>query len=176
MVNYDGILDKKHSKIMNTIYKEFEKSRNARNSGFYLESIIIDTQIITMHIILSLENNLRVMSFESDTDTIKQFKNKMLGTSEREIYRFAFVSGAIDEDCYKELNKFYTKRSNVVHRYIMNNISVEELKSIAHEDVNNLLSKIVTNYKNNIARLGWRLKLVSKEIEKRNALKSTKNS
>ncbi len=97
----------------------------------------------------------------------------MLSFNEREPYRFAYVTGAIDEDCYKELNKFYTKRSNVVHRYIMSNISEEELKKIAHSDDNKLLKQLMMNYEKNIERLGFRLKLVNKELERRKSLKKS---
>lgn len=176
MANLDITYNNKHRDIINTLDKKFEKSRTAIKAGFYLESIIIDTQIITMHIILNLENTLKVLSFENDVDTINHFRDRMLSTNERELYRFAFVTGSIDEDCYKELNKFYSKRSNVVHRYIMSNISDEELKKIAHTDVNKLLKQLMMNYEKNIERLGYRLKLVNKELERRKSVKKSTKS
>jgi hypothetical protein len=53
--------------------------------------------------------------------------------SERDVYRLALQEGVIDRTLWKRLERLYAKRNRVLHRYVISDITTQQVLEIAIE-------------------------------------------
>jgi uncharacterized protein YutE (UPF0331/DUF86 family) len=107
-------------------------SERAVESGSFIESVCLSASTIDAQLRTGLILNHQLQTASSDLldDLLHQSDESKIVT-ERSIYKRALKESIISEDIYKELNDLYHKRNRVVHRYIISDITTDEVLGIA---------------------------------------------
>jgi hypothetical protein len=111
-----------------------ELHRRANNKGSFIESVCLGASIIdgVLRIGIILKHQIDTKSNEQIRELLQQEKDDKIIT-ERQVYKMALDSGIIDEIIFNNLEKLYKDRNRVVHRYIISEITTDEVLKIAIE-------------------------------------------
>jgi len=111
-----------------------ELLQRAAENGFFIEYICLAASVIdgSLRIGLILQHQLKTGSSDLLDELLLQTDADAI-VSEREIYRRAAQQGVIDPDLAQMLEQLYTKRNRVVHRFIISEITTQEVLQIATE-------------------------------------------
>lgn len=106
----------------------------SKEKGCFIESVCLSATIIDalLRIGLVLDDQLQKKSKEIKVEFIYQSGTSKIIT-ERKIYEKALLSGIIDNDAFVKLEELYTERNKVVHRYIISELTTDDIIVIAIE-------------------------------------------
>jgi uncharacterized protein YutE (UPF0331/DUF86 family) len=104
----------------------------AAENGFMTEFIIMAASVIdgALRIGLVLQHQIDTQSSDVPENLVYQ-RDEEKTESERQIYRRSFERRIIDNGLYDELQNLFTARNRVVHRYIISDITTEQVFRIA---------------------------------------------
>jgi len=114
----------------------------AARGGYLIEYICLAASLVDalLRVGLTLRHQLdsrscaipRHLVFQGDSDE---------PMSERSVYSSACAAGIIDKKLHSDLNRLYTQRNKVVHRYIISDIKTDEMNQIA-EDYDSAIRRV----------------------------------
>jgi len=106
----------------------------AGNKGCFVEYVCLATSVVDglLRTGLVLKHQLDSHSSEIPTELIYQADDDKI-ISERMIYKKALEKGIISHDQFDRLEDLYTRRNKVVHRYIISEITTDQVLQIATE-------------------------------------------
>lgn len=112
-----------------------ELHNRAGESGSFVESVCLGASIVDamLRIGIVLQHQIDRRNTGISIELIYQDEDKASKISEREIYRRALTSSVIDEPTFNQLEKLYSKRNRVIHRYVISRITTSEVLDIAIE-------------------------------------------
>ncbi len=108
--------------------------RRAQGLGCFVEAVCLSTSVIdaSLRIGIILKHQL--------TNRTEEMLNLLLNQSEgdpilleREIYKIAKGKHVIDDSQFKLLNELYGKRNRIIHRYIISDITTQDVVDIAKQ-------------------------------------------
>ena len=108
-------------------------SRAAEN-GYFIEYVCLATSVVDglLRIALILQHQLNTRTSDIlDNLLLLADEDKII--SERDIYRRALDAGIITQPLFAELEVLYKRRNKVVHRYIISEITTEQVLDIAYQ-------------------------------------------
>ena len=111
-----------------------ELLQRAAQNGFFIEYICLAASVIdgALRIGLILQHQLQTQSSEPLEDLLLQTETDPI-VSEREIYRRAARDAVIDSGLSHKLEDLYSMRNRVVHRFIISEITTQQVLQIATE-------------------------------------------
>lgn len=106
----------------------------AGSNGFFVEYVCLATSIIDglIRVSLILKHQLDTKSCNIPTELIYQSEQCKIIT-ERAIYKSAFEKNILTIDQFKSLKTLYERRNKVIHRYIISEITTDQVLQIANE-------------------------------------------
>lgn len=108
------------------------KNRAIQNNSF-IEYAILSANSIDALLRLSIILTSQIENKNDDIDTNLLFQSESdKPIMEREIYKQTLSKGIISQAMYDDLEKLYTQRNRVVHRYIITDIRTDEIFDISH--------------------------------------------
>ena len=141
---------------MGGFYAAVELHRRAGNLGCFVESVCLSTSITDalLRIALILKHQLTTGTAEILEELLYQPDEDKI-VSERNVYKRALQAGIIDNPLFQTLNDLYAKRNRVVHRYIISDITTNDILKIAEEyyKVEDLVAAAVRTLENEQMRL-----------------------
>ncbi len=110
-----------------------ELFRRALDSGFLIEAVVLGAAVIDgcCRMGLILDHQIETKSDDVPTELLYQ-GNDDRAMTERQVYRRAHDNGVISKELFTELDELYSQRNRVVHRYIISDITTEQVFHIAH--------------------------------------------
>lgn len=119
---------------MNGFAAAVELLRRAQRQGCFVEAICLSTSVIdsSLRIGLVLNYQLKCRTQEVPEKYVHE-SNKGKKTLEREIYSMCLNEKIIKRNLFDKLNTLYTKRNQVVHRYVLSEITTEQVVLLAKE-------------------------------------------
>lgn len=129
-----------------------DEAHKAFQNGYYLQSIIIDLNLINHFLRDSIHSHAHKLTMELTggsakrhpylEDLIFNTRNKLTGgTSDRSLYKEAVRLKLIPENFYKELDMLYKRRNLVLHRLFSEEYAKRE------SDNAELLKQLATDYR-----------------------------
>ncbi len=114
--------------FMNGFSAAVELMRRAQNQGCFVEAVCLSTSVIDslLRMGLVLKHQLNTKSTEIPENLIYE-SNNSIKTNERTIYSRCLQSNIINKNLFDKLNTLYTKRNQIVHRYIISEITTEQV-------------------------------------------------
>jgi hypothetical protein len=102
-------------------------------NGFLIEAVVLGAVVIDgcLRIGLILDHQIRTRSDQVLEDLLFQRDNDRIVT-ERQVYERALQASVISKDIFDELSTLYSERNRVVHRYVISDITTEQVFRIAH--------------------------------------------
>lgn len=132
-------------------------SRRAVENGSFIESVCLAASVIDAQLRTGLILNCQLQTGSSDLldDLLHQADESKIVT-ERSIYKRALRENIISQEMYDELNDLYYLRNRVVHRYIISDITTEQVVEIArrYADVVHLVSASIRKLEDEQIRRG----------------------
>ncbi len=126
-------------------------------NGFFVEYVCLATSIIdaTLRVALVLKHQVETKSTEIPDEIIYQAKHDKK-VPERAIYRRSLDEAIIDQHLFDQLEELYAKRNEVIHRYILSDITTQEVLSIAigYEKVMSLVKEATQRIEDKQIELG----------------------
>jgi uncharacterized protein YutE (UPF0331/DUF86 family) len=120
--------------------------QRAGENGSFVEYICLATAVIdaSLRIGLILQHQIKTRTDEI-LDSLLYQKDEDRIVSERQIYRKALQEDILSKDLFDKLESLYEKRNRVVHRYIISDITTEQVLDIGiqYEKINPLISEAV---------------------------------
>lgn len=114
-------------------------ANRASSNGFLVEYIILAGSIIDglLRMGLVLQHQIETSSTHIPEELLLQGELDAAAVSEREIYKLSLAAGVIDASLFDRLNVLYSERNRVVHRYVISDITTENVFNTAQrfEDV-----------------------------------------
>lgn len=106
----------------------------AGNRGCFVEVVCLATSVVDglLRMGLVLRHQLDLRTSDVPAVLIHQAEGDAI-VSERRIYRDARSNGIISDDQFKRLEDLYQRRNRVVHRYVISEITTEQVLQIASE-------------------------------------------
>jgi hypothetical protein len=124
----------KLGRFMNAFTAASQLLSRAGQNGFFVEYVCLATSVVDatlrMGLILQHQINTRSKDFP-DKYLFQPDDDKII--SERQIYADALREGVIDEPLFEQLEELYKKRNRVVHRYVISDISTNDVLEIGIE-------------------------------------------
>ena len=107
--------------------------RRASENGFLIEAVVLGAAVIDgcLRIGLILDHQIRTKSEDVPTELLYQGDDDRAVT-ERKVYRRALDNAVISKELVNELDELYSQRNRVVHRYIISDITTEQVFLIDH--------------------------------------------
>jgi uncharacterized protein YutE (UPF0331/DUF86 family) len=104
----------------------------AANNGFMVEFIVMTASVIdgALRIGLVLQHQIDTQSSGIPNDLVYQ-RDEEKTDSERRIYRRSLEKQIIDQKLFDELQNLFTERNRVIHRYIISDITTDQVFRIA---------------------------------------------
>jgi hypothetical protein len=120
--------------FMDGLVAASELLQRAAENGFFIEYICLAASIIDGHLRMGLifAHQLKTCSSEPLEELLRQTNAGPI-ISERQIYKRAAQEGVIDDGLFGKLEDLYIKRNRVVHRYIISELTTQEVLQIATE-------------------------------------------
>ena len=117
---------------MNGFYAAVHLGRRAVETGSFIESVCLSASVIDAALRIGLILNHQLQSGTEDIieDLLHQADDKNIVT-ERAIYKRALKQKLIDDTVYRELNELHNLRNQVVHRYIISDITTKQIVEIS---------------------------------------------
>lgn len=111
-----------------------ELLQRAAQNGFFIEYICLAASVIdgSLRMGLILQHQLKTRSSDLLEELLLRTDDDAI-VSEREIYRRAARERVIENDLASNLEELYTKRNRVVHRFIISELTTQEVLQIATE-------------------------------------------
>jgi hypothetical protein len=109
-----------------------ELLHRAFNNGFLVEAVVLGAAVIdgSLRIGLILQHQIETKSEDVLEDLLYQGADDR-AVSERQVYRRARETSVIDDGLFRELDDLYDQRNRVVHRYIISDLTSQEMFKIA---------------------------------------------
>lgn len=106
--------------------------RRAAENGCFIECVCLSTSIVDglLRIGLILNSQLQTRSDKIIEELLYQPDPGKIVT-EREIYKRALHENIITQTVYEELNDLHDQRNRIVHRYIISDITTDQVLQIA---------------------------------------------
>ena len=104
----------------------------AQREGFFIECVCLTAS--TIDGLLRMGLILKHQLDTSSTDLLDQLLHQAdedAVISEREVYRRSLQAGIVDQATFDELERLYKERNRVVHRYIISEITTQEVLDTA---------------------------------------------
>jgi hypothetical protein len=122
------------SNFMRGVAASWQLLNLSKQKGCFVESVCLSAGIIDASLRIGLilkyqldkktSDILDELLFQSDEDKI---------ISERQIYVKSFKTDVIDKDTFEKLELLYKKRNKVVHRYIISELTTDDIIQIAQD-------------------------------------------
>ena len=113
-------------------------AKRASSNGYLVEYIILAGSIIDGLLRMGLVLHHQIETSSTDIPEELMLQGEQDATvSEREIYKRSLAAGVIDASLFDRLNVLYSERNRVVHRYVISDITTENVFDTARgfEDV-----------------------------------------
>jgi len=122
----------KLSHFMEGLSSATQLLQRAGDNGFFVEYICLAAAVIdgSLRIGLILQHQIKTRTAEILDSFLYQADEDRI-VSERQIYAMALKEGILSQDLFGELGSLYTKRNRVIHRYILSDITTEQVLAIA---------------------------------------------
>lgn len=141
--------EKRFQSFMQGFYATVALLQRAEKSGCFIECVCLSISLLDglLRIGLTLKHQLKTNSTDLLDELLCQSDQTRI-VSERQIYKKALHESIIDQSCYEKLNDLYEKRNQVVHRYIISEITTSQVLDIAIacreliDDVNQAVRKV----------------------------------
>ncbi len=121
-------------RFMNAFTAATQLLARAGQNGFFVEYVCLATSVVdaTLRMGLILQHQIRTSSKDiPDKYLFQSEEGKII--SERQIYADALQLNVIDESLFARLEDLYKKRNRVIHRYVISDISTNEVLEIGIE-------------------------------------------
>ena len=108
-----------------------ELRARAASNGYFIEAVILTATLIDgmLRIGLILRHQLDAHTSDIPNDLLVQRADDR-GISERHIYERARQANVIDELVLTDLQALYSERNRIVHRYLLTNITTQDVLDI----------------------------------------------
>ena len=105
--------------------------QRAGENGFFVEYICLATAVIdaSLRVGLILQHQIKTRTDEILDSLLYQTDEHRI-VSERQIYGMALQEDILSQDLFDKLESLYKKRNRVVHRYIISDITTEQVLDI----------------------------------------------
>lgn len=125
---------KKHDNFIGSLIASEDLLNRAYESESHIELVIILSNQIDAFLRSSIILHQQLTNKTNDIELKYLFQgDKDTGIAERKIYSKAKKFKIIDEDIYSELNKLYSQRNKVVHRYIISFLKTRDIVNLAYD-------------------------------------------
>lgn len=133
---------KKFERFLDGFAAACQLRARAGSDGFAIEVLCLGFSIIDglLRVALILQHQIDTKSSEFIEELLYQGDNDKI-IYERAIFKRALDKEIIDDDIFKKLSKLYDDRNKVVHRYIISDITTNQVVDIAIE-VEDIISVI----------------------------------
>lgn len=121
-------------RFMNAFAAASQLLARAGQNGFFVEYVCLATSVVdaTLRMGLTLRRQIETQSNDIPDEYLLQSEEDKI-ISERQIYRDALKQRVIDEPLFERLDGLYKKRNRVIHRYIISDISTNDVLEIGIE-------------------------------------------
>jgi hypothetical protein len=134
-----------------------ELLQRATTKSFVIEAVLLSASVIdgALRVALVLQHQIRTASSEVPDALVYQGPADRI-ISERAIYKRAVDELVIGPETFRELERLYTERNRVVHRYIISEITTLEIESLvsAYRAVIQIIYRAVYVLESKPIRLG----------------------
>ncbi len=122
----------KFSHFMRGLCSATQLLQRAGENDFFVEYICLAAAVIdaSLRIGLILQHQIKTRTVEILDSLLYQADEDRM-VSERQIYTMALKESILSQDLFGELRSLYTKRNRVIHRYILSDITTEQVLAIA---------------------------------------------
>ena len=105
----------------------------AFENGFLIEVVVLGALVIDgcLRIGLILDHQIRTRSDQVLEELLFQRDEDRIVT-ERQVYQRALDASVVSQGVFDELSALYSERNRVVHRYIISDITTEQVFRVAH--------------------------------------------
>jgi hypothetical protein len=126
--------EKRFADFLNGFAAANQLMNRAGENGCFVEFVCLATSIVDalLRIGLILKHQLNSRSSEVSLDLIFQSDHDKI-ISERMIYQKAIIQGIISQEQFTQLEELYKRRNKVIHRYIISEITTDQVLQIAFE-------------------------------------------
>ncbi len=105
--------------------------QRAGQNGFFIEYVCLAASVIDGLLRIGLILNYQLETKTRDIlDSLLYQSNEDKIIPERKIYKMALEKGILSQDLFDQLEDFYKKRNRVVHRYIISDITTDQVLNI----------------------------------------------
>ena len=134
------------SHFMNGLVTATQLLQRAGENGFFVEYICLATAVIdaSLRIGLILKHQIKTKTGEIIESLLYQANEDKI-VAERQIYRMALQEDILSQDLFDKLETLYKRRNRVVHRYIISEITTQQVIDIGiqYEQIIPLISEKV---------------------------------
>lgn len=108
--------------------------RRAQNLGCFVEVVCLSTSVIDamLRIGIILKYQIKENTYEVHNDLLYQSDDDRKIT-ERAIYKRALQEEVVGEEQFNKLNQLYNQRNQIIHRYVISQITTKDVLMIAAE-------------------------------------------
>jgi len=143
--------------FLNGFTAAVELLNRAGRNGFCVEYVCLATSIVDalLRIGLILQHQIKTKSRDILVSLLNQ-TNKDKIVFERRIYQMALEEGILSPELFAQLENLYDRRNKIVHRYIISDITTEQVLDIGieYEKIIPQISEAIRKLEERQIRLG----------------------
>jgi len=155
--------------FMNGFVAANQLLNRAGQNGFFIEFVCLATSIIDamLRVGLILQHQIKNQTNEIPDELLYQGEEGKI-VPEREIYRKAREQDIINDELFAQLKNLYKERNRVIHRYIISDITTNQVLDIGiqYEKIIPVISKEIGKLEEKQIKLGLGMTIAGSEVTK----------